>query len=129
MDSYTLTNEISPSFRYSLFLWHSALLYQVNAEEFRYSAVGLVTSTTPTLLVSPHCASRNSDLMRSKTPDDVGAEVGNTVVLKILPQLYHHCDVGDVTLICSGVIEAAMTDNDGDSVPLIAKAVTPVHSL
>jgi hypothetical protein len=54
----------------------------------------------------------------------VGIE-SDAITAKILPQFYHQCDLKDLVLVVSRVIE----ENDEASVPLLSKGLTPFHSL
>ncbi|KAH7231684.1 cyclin-domain-containing protein, partial [Fusarium redolens] len=51
------------------------------------------------------------------------------ITAKILPQFYHQCDLEDLVLMVSTVIEEAISENDENSVPLLSKGLTPFHSL
>jgi hypothetical protein len=53
----------------------------------------------------------------------------DAITAKILPQFYHQCDLEDLVLMVSTVIEEAISENDENSVPLLSKGLTPFHSL
>ncbi|KAL3587708.1 Pho80p cyclin [Fusarium poae] len=58
----------------------------------------------------------------------VGIE-SDAITAKIVPQFYHQCDLEDLVLVISTVIEEAISENDENSVPLLSKGLTPFHSL
>jgi hypothetical protein len=62
----------------------------------------------------------------------LGIHIGiesDAITAKTSPQFYHQCDLEDLVLMVSTVIEEAINENDENSVLLLSKGLTPFYSL
>lgn len=66
---------------------------------------------------------------RRRPRDDIYIEGRKATTVKIMPRFYHHCELEDVVIMTSRVIEEAIAENDEKSQPLLTKGLTPFHSL
>lgn len=97
--------------------------------ESRESSV-LAIPRSPVLLASSPFKSRDFNIStRGTSGVHIGIETGDVVTRKILPQFYHQCDLEDLVLMLSTVIEEAISENDENSLSLLSKGLTPFHSL